>query len=145
MKISFPAEWYPQSGVQLTWPHKDTDWADYLEEVIDCYVSIAKEILRFQKLIIVCKNKEEVLLQIKDRLPVSNISFYEMDTNDTWARDHSPISVLIEGKPVIYDFTFNAWGLKFAADKDNLISRNLYLQGAFHSNVKYMPYLEYVL
>ena len=28
-----PAEWYPQSGVQLTWPHKNTDWAYMLDEV----------------------------------------------------------------------------------------------------------------
>ena len=25
-----PAEWHKQSLIQLTWPHKDTDWACYL-------------------------------------------------------------------------------------------------------------------
>ena len=28
--ILFPAEWVPQSAVQLTWPHEDTDWAPIL-------------------------------------------------------------------------------------------------------------------
>ena len=28
-----PAEWHKQSLIQLTWPHKDTDWAYMLEEV----------------------------------------------------------------------------------------------------------------
>jgi agmatine deiminase len=37
----FPAEWYPQSGVQLTWPHAGTDWFDMLDEVTACYVAIA--------------------------------------------------------------------------------------------------------
>ena len=31
--ILFPAEWYPQSGIQLTWPHEATDWAYMLDEV----------------------------------------------------------------------------------------------------------------
>ncbi len=28
-----PPEWFPQSGVQLTWPHAGTDWCYMLEEV----------------------------------------------------------------------------------------------------------------
>ena len=36
-----PAEWALQSGVQLTWPHEDTDWAPMLEEVERCFTDIA--------------------------------------------------------------------------------------------------------
>lgn len=36
-----PAEWFPQSGVQLTWPHAETDWCDILEEVTECYIKMA--------------------------------------------------------------------------------------------------------
>ena len=25
-------EWFPQSSVQLTWPHAETDWAPMLEQ-----------------------------------------------------------------------------------------------------------------
>lgn len=32
-----PAEWALQSGVQLTWPHANTDWAYMLEEVQQCF------------------------------------------------------------------------------------------------------------
>ena len=28
-----PAEWEPQSVVQLTWPHAHTDWAPILPEI----------------------------------------------------------------------------------------------------------------
>lgn len=41
------------------------------------------------------------------------------------------------------DFKFNAWGLKFAADKDNLITRNLYQKGALRG--EYLNYLGFVL
>ena len=33
-----PAEWHKQSLIQLTWPHKDTDWACMLEEVNACFL-----------------------------------------------------------------------------------------------------------
>ena len=40
-KRFLPAEWFPQSGVQLTWPNKDTDWNYILDDVVDCYKKIA--------------------------------------------------------------------------------------------------------
>lgn len=39
-----PAEWEPQSCVQLTWPHKDTDWAPMLEEITATYEEMAHAI-----------------------------------------------------------------------------------------------------
>ena len=47
-----PAEWEHQSGVQLTWPHCETEWYE-LEKVLECYVEIAYNILRFEPLMIV--------------------------------------------------------------------------------------------
>ena len=48
-----PAEWHPQSGVQLTWPHVNTDWAYILDEVERCFIQIAKEIAKRELLLIV--------------------------------------------------------------------------------------------
>ncbi|HJV34612.1 agmatine deiminase family protein, partial [Geomonas sp.] len=28
-----PAEWEPQDGVLLAWPHEESDWRPYLEAV----------------------------------------------------------------------------------------------------------------
>ena len=42
MSTVLPAEWYPQSGIQLTWPHRHTDWAYMLEEVEKCFLEIAR-------------------------------------------------------------------------------------------------------
>ena len=56
--MRLPAEWERQSGIQLTWPHADTEWYQ-LEKVLDCYVEIAFNILRFEPLMIVCRNREE--------------------------------------------------------------------------------------
>ena len=45
-----PPEWYPQSGIMLTWPHGKSDWFDLLNEVEDCFTLIAREILKEKKL-----------------------------------------------------------------------------------------------
>ena len=120
--ITFPAEWYPQSAVQLTWPHEDTDWAPILDEVVACFVEIAREIMKREKLLIVCQNEDEVRSQLGE-LDETRVRFVEMPTNDTWARDHGGISVFDTFGPTVYDFVFNGWGLKFASDKDNQITR----------------------
>lgn len=133
-KIILPAEWYPQSAIQLTWPHEDTDWAPILDEVIPCFVSIAREVIKREKLLIVCVDEQAVREQLGE-VDYSRILFREMETNDTWARDHGGISVFDEGVPCVYDFVFNGWGMKFAANYDNLITRNLFAQGTFPDSV----------
>ena len=53
-------EWFPQSAVQLTWPHAGTDWVDMLPEVIACYKRMAYEIAIREPLLIVAPNTAEV-------------------------------------------------------------------------------------
>lgn len=139
-----PAEWEPQSGVQLTWPHAETDWANDLDEVSLCFGQIAKHISWFEQVIIVCKD-ELVVNDFLQGAKKENIHFYKIDSNDTWARDHGGIAVLINNQPVLVDFKFNGWGLKFASDKDNLITRGLFEKGAFVSDVKRENQLGFVL
>ena len=48
-----PAEWEPQSGVQLTWPHADTDWAPMLDDITKTYETMAREISKREPLLVV--------------------------------------------------------------------------------------------
>ena len=116
-----PAEWEPQSMVQLTWPHKDTDWAPILPEITAVYDNLAREIRKREQLLIV------------DDIP----------HNDTWARDHGFITVEENGKKILLDFCFNGWGEKFPADLDNAINRHLYEQGLISGT--YEDHLDFVL
>ncbi|MDR2681212.1 MAG: agmatine deiminase family protein, partial [Tannerella sp.] len=142
--IIFPAEWYPQSAVQLTWPHEQSDWAPVIDEVTECFAAIAREIVKREKLLIVCADEAEVrrrLAGVRD----DNILFCEMPTNDTWARDHGGISVFTNGKPTVYDFVFNGWGMKYAANHDNLITRTLFRSGVFGADVDIVNMQPFVL
>lgn len=125
--LFLPAEWYPQSGVQLTWPHAGTDWAYMLEEVQACFVNIAREIAARELLLIVTPEPDEVKKQIMHAVNMENVRFLPCATNDTWARDHGAITLISPdagAAPALLDFTFNGWGLKFASDLDNRITRH---------------------
>lgn len=139
-----PAEWTLQSGIQLTWPHSGTDWAYMLEEVEECFLHIAKEIATRESLLIVTPEPERVQALLHSRqIVLDHVRFVKCPTNDTWARDHSFITMLDTTKPSLLDFKFNGWGLKFAADKDNLINHQLVQTNALKGS--YINRLNFVL
>ena len=142
--VNFPAEWTSQSAVMLTWPHSGTDWKLNLDEVIPCFVSIAKEIIKREKLIVACRSVEEVK-QALGKTDYSRIIFREIPSNDTWARDHGPLSIFVNDVPYLLDFTFNGWGLKFPANYDNQITRQLYESNVFSPETVYQNMLYMVL
>lgn len=145
-KVFFPAEWHPQSAIQLTWPHSNSDWDYMIEEVTVCFVNLATAILNYENLLIVCNNKVLVKSLLESNgAKTERLSLIEIPSNDTWARDHGAISILKNGKKVIYDFTFNGWGLKFASDKDNQISKAIYTANKFEDDVVYESKKNFVL
>lgn len=132
----FPAEWAAQRFVQLTWPHENTDWYYMLDEVTECFVQIARQISLREPLLIVTQNPDGVRERISPYVNMQNVTFAEVDTNDTWARDHGGITIFEDDNPVILDFQFNGWGLKFPADKDNLITEKLHKSGYLFGELK---------
>lgn len=134
----FPAEWHRQSCVQLTWPHADTDWQPYLDEIQETFVQIAKAVAQYERLIIAVRNTDDVRSLLEENLTaeeIQRVSIYECDNDDTWARDHAFITLVGTEKDVpcrLLDFRFNGWGKKFDAGKDNAINRTLYNKGVFH-------------
>ena len=146
--MRLPAEWEQQGFVQLTWPHEDTAWYE-LPKVLDCYVQVARGILRYEPLLVICREMEECLRDMRERgfePERQPIRFVECPLNDTWARDHGAISVYGEnGEKCILDFVFNGWGLKFGADLDNQITRNIYRSGAYANDVRYVDMRPFVL
>lgn len=145
--MRLPAEWEPQGFVQLTWPHKDSLWYE-VEKVQACYTAIVAAILRHEPVLIVCRDIDETksdLLRCGLR-GLDGIRFAEAPINDTWARDHGAISVHGDnGEKYILDFVFNGWGLKFASDLDNQITRRIFNAGAFGQDVHYLDMRPFVL
>lgn len=132
-----PPEWAPQCAVQLTWPHAGSDWAPILAEVEPVFVAIAAAVTRFERLIVACHDqavRAHVTSLFKAaKLPLERVALYLAPADDTWARDHGPITVLCQNEATLLDFEFNGWGGKYAHNLDNQITRVLYNQGAFGS------------
>lgn len=132
MKLRLPAEWEEQDGVLLAWPHQDSDWCESLPVVEPVFLNIILEISRFEKVLLVVPKTEPVREKLKCAgASLEQISFIEMPTNDTWARDFGPITVFEDERPVLLDFGFNGWGLKFASNFDNQVTVNLARAGCF--------------
>ena len=150
-RYRLPAEWEPQSMIQLTWPHRDTDWAPMLDEIVEVYVAMAREIALREPLLIVIPDKNDLPQEVRQ---MANVTIVECPTNDTWARDHGFITLVADESreskdskdskdpkdlkdskdpkddeaphALFLDFCFNGWGEKFVADKDNAINRHLW-------------------
>lgn len=145
--MRLPAEWEQQGFVQLTWPHKDSLWYE-VEKVQACYTQIAATILRFEPLVIVGRDVAEIQADLlrNGLTSMEGIRFVEAPINDTWARDHGAISVYGDrGERYILDFVFNGWGLKFASDLDNQITRRMFDSRAFAADVQYRDMRPFVL
>ena len=136
MRYRLPAEWEPQSMVMLTWPHQETDWNQYLEDITRTYVEMADAITQRERLLVVTPHPVEVGAILGRHLTASQMAQVTISyskTNDTWARDHGPISLVGEDsdgkkKLLCLDFRFNGWGDKFPADLDNKITRNVFTE-----------------
>ncbi|MDD5393006.1 MAG: agmatine deiminase family protein [Thiothrix sp.] len=122
---SFLPEWHPQWGVLLAWPHPDTDWADNLNEAETCYTQIVQAISQRENVLLLCHDAQHQAHIEAVLGKTAQVHFVQMPYNDTWARDFGFITVMRDGKPLLLDFTFNAWGGKFDAELDNAVNAQL--------------------
>ena len=129
-----PAEWEPSGAVLIAWPHAGTDWAYMLDDVTRCYCDIARAITDSGSILIVVAPDISIPKKYLADIDRSRILFCQVATNDTWARDFGPITVVDGDNGIrLVDYCFNGWGLKFAACLDNLITSKLSRAGVFRA------------
>ena len=99
-----PPEWAPQSAVMLTWPRRGSPWGPNLAQVETVFVQLAQHIRARQKLLLVCADSDH-RQHIQDQLTaaaldLSAVVFAYAAANDSWARDHGPLTVLCQQQPL---------------------------------------------
>jgi len=128
------AEWEPQDGVLLTWPHEGSDWRRLLPQVETLYRQLVQLLARYGQVVIAAPSERRAEIEqtlLRSGVAGERLRVYAVAGNDTWARDHGPITVDSDGELLLLDFRFNGWGNKFPSALDNAITGELYRQGAF--------------
>ena len=140
---TLPPEWAPQAAVMLTWPRADGDFARHYAAVEANFIAIALAIGRFQNVHVNVAEAADALQArlIAAGLPRERLIVHEVPNDDVWARDHGPITVVRDGRLVHLDFTFNGWGGKFPAARDNALTVKLDQYGAWSAPVETIPFV----
>lgn len=130
-----PAEWEPQSGVLVAWPHADTDWGPILVSVEAAYVGLVTAISQRTTAVVIVasdalRQRAEARLRAAGSEP-GRIRFVEAEYDDTWLRDSGPITLCSDGRFTLLDFAFTGWGGKFGASRDDRLVAMLVARGLF--------------
>ncbi len=134
-----PADWEPQSGIMLTWPRQDGDFArngnDQLLSAEISLLRIAAITSRQQRVLLIIEDHSmatrlRILIEEAGGSP-NKISFIEAPADDIWARDHGPLTIIKENRPLLLNFRFDGWGKRFPANRDNAINEVVHDAGGF--------------
>jgi len=117
-----PAEFEKQSFIQVIFPHLHSDWVEYLEDAEKNFIDIINAITHYQDCLVICHDIDYVRTKLNAS---ESLHLIHADTNDTWARDCSAITVYEDEEAKLLDFTFTAWGGKFEASLDNKLSQSV--------------------
>lgn len=119
----------------LTWPRSDGDWSPDYASVEGCHTQLAKEVSLREHVVITCMDglhADKIRRLVKNAGGrVERLHLFALPSNDAWARDHGPITVLKDGRPTLLDFIFNGWGNKYPHGCDDEITHKLHSLGAF--------------
>ncbi|HEY6939842.1 agmatine deiminase family protein [Dokdonella sp.] len=130
-----PAEWEPQAGVIIAWPHADTDWGPRLARVERAYVGLAAAIARFEPLVVCvadAKVRERArALLVEAGVARDRLRFVDVEYDDTWLRDSGPLTLAGADGFQLLDFRFTGWGGKYEGGRDDRLVETLRERGLF--------------
>ena len=130
-----PAEWEPQAGVLLAWPHAETDWAERLADVETTCAALARSIARFER-VLICVADADVRARAERLLAgidARRCHFVDIEYDDTWLRDSGPLTLRDDTRFVLADFRFTGWGGKFRAQRDDVLIGGLMAREIFRN------------
>lgn len=138
-KYRMPAEWEPHKGTWLAWPHLVDHWPGKFEKIPLVYAEIIDALIEGGEEVFICVNNEKMEREARGILEeqfadagkkpadaFSKIKFFRIPTDASWSRDHGPIFVRdSDGKLVIEDWIFNAWGEQWPYGKDDVVPQKI--------------------
>ena len=113
-----PAEWEPHTATWLSWPRREgISFPDSFNRVMPTLRAMVEALIESEQVCInICNGAHEAeAREILRGLPMEQISFHLVPTNEPWCRDHGPIFLTRDLDPrlVAVDWDYNAWGNKY--------------------------------
>lgn len=126
----WPAEWAPQAGVLVTWPRRDSDWGRHQAAAETTFAGLVSAITQFEPALVIVADRAH-RIEVAARLQAAasradRVVFAELPSNDAWARDHGPLTVIDAGGARLVHPRFDGWGGRYAADLDSRIPKRLF-------------------
>jgi agmatine/peptidylarginine deiminase len=139
------AEWYPQDAVQIAWPHAKSDWRRLLADIEVFYLQLVDTLSHLQQVVIAADpdlDRERILGELSRRgANLGNVRWFEVATDNTWARDHGPIAIGDAAGIELLDFEFNAWGDKYQSRLDNAINSAIDQQHGYAAPLRHVDFV----
>ena len=113
-----PAEWEPHEATWLSWPRREgISFPDSFDRIMPTFRAMVAALIESERVCInVCNGAHEAEARaVLDGLPMEQITFRRIPTNEPWCRDHGPVFVTRNKPPqlAIVDWDYNAWGGKY--------------------------------
>lgn len=146
MKKRMPAEWENPKTVLMAYPALHTDWDYIIDEAKAQFDEIIRTLVKGGEYVWLIADRDSVTPEIRHLIEDNEgLILSDIPYNDTWTRDYGPITTESnDGVNQTLDFGFNGWGLKFAADKDNLVNLRMARRGILAPE-KYLNNRDFVL
>jgi len=120
-----PAEWHRHHATWLTWPKDPETWPGLVDRVEEVFLQMMAALAPHEIVNLLVDNSETER-QLRARCTFNgaeNVRFIHLETVDSWIRDYGPNFLINEdGLLAFNDWSFNAWGNKYAELKkdDNI-------------------------
>ena len=122
-----PAEWEPHAATWVAWPHAETTWPGCLAEAEREFETLVRALAASERVELLAQSEAHAAA-LAARLGVlvgsGAVRLHVIPTDDVWMRDIAPTFVRDgEAGLVALDWTFNAWGGKYAPwDRDDAVA-----------------------
>jgi agmatine deiminase len=125
-RLVMPAEWEPHAATWLAWPHAETTWPGCLDVAEREFELFVRALSRFERVELIAQSdahRAQLAVRLGEVVTSGRVRLHVIATDDVWMRDIGPTFARGASGLVAIDWTFDAWGGKYAPwDRDDAVA-----------------------
>jgi agmatine deiminase len=125
--LRMPAEWEPHAATWVAWPHAETTWPGCLADAEREFETLVRALAGSERVELVAQSDAHagaLRARLGEIVRSGAVRLHVIPTDDVWMRDIAPSFVRDGARGLVaLDWTFNAWGGKYAPwDRDDAVA-----------------------